>query len=70
MSNLVQTSEARGGRGDDAAARADGRLILYGSFTSSSTYKPMLYLALARLPFSFRTVNLKFGRQRNRNTSP
>ena len=27
-------------------------------FTSSSTYKPMLYLALARLPFSFRTVNL------------
>jgi glutathione S-transferase len=29
-----------------------------GCFTSSSTYKPMLYLALARLPFSFRTVNL------------
>lgn len=24
----------------------------------------MLYLALARLPFSFRTVNLKFGRQK------
>ena len=37
---------------------ADG-LTLFGSFTSSSTYKPMLYLALARLPFSFRTVNLK-----------
>ena len=35
------------------------RLTLYGSFTSSSSYKPMLYLALARLPFSFRTVNLK-----------
>jgi hypothetical protein len=27
------------------------RLTLYGSFTSSSSYKPMLYLALARLPF-------------------
>jgi glutathione S-transferase len=40
------------------------RLVLYGSFTSSSSYKPMLYLALARLPFSFRTVNLKYGRQK------
>jgi len=40
------------------------RLTLYGSFTSSSSYKPMLYLALARLPFSFRTVNLKIGVQR------
>jgi len=40
------------------------RLVLYGSFTSSSSYKPMLYLALARLPFSFRTVNLKIGRQK------
>jgi glutathione S-transferase len=40
------------------------RLILYGSFTSSSSYKPMLYLALARLPFSFRTVNLKYGVQK------
>jgi glutathione S-transferase len=39
------------------------RLTLYGSFTSSSSYKPMLYLSLARLPFSFRTVNLKIGRQ-------
>jgi hypothetical protein len=29
----------------------------------------MLYLALARLPFSFRTVNLKYGRQ-SRNTWP
>src|SRR5215469_764869 len=38
-------------------------LTLYGSFTSSSSYKPMLYLALARLPFSFRTVNLKIGVQ-------
>jgi len=43
--------------------RAD-RLTLYGSFTSSSSYKPMLYLALARLPFSFRTVNLKIGVQK------
>jgi glutathione S-transferase len=40
------------------------RLTLYGSFTSSSSYKPMLYLALARLPFSFRTVNLKLGHQK------
>ena len=40
------------------------RLVLHGSFTSSSSYKPMLYLALARLPFSFRTVNLKKGVQR------
>ena len=40
------------------------RLVLFGSFTSSSTYKPMLYLSLARLPFSFRTVNLKFGVQK------
>src|SRR5436853_4464462 len=40
------------------------RLLLYGSFTSSSSYKPMLYLALARLPFSFRTVTLKDGRQK------
>jgi glutathione S-transferase len=43
---------------------SDDRLTLYGSFTSSSSYKPMLYLALARLPFSFRTVNLKIGVQR------
>lgn len=35
------------------------RITLFGSFTSSSSYKVMLYLALARLPFSFRTVNLK-----------
>jgi len=42
----------------------DDRLTLYGSFTSSSTYKPMLFLALAGLPFSFRTVNLKFGHQK------
>ena len=39
------------------------RLTLYGSFTSSSSYKPMLFLALARLPFSFKTVNLKTGVQ-------
>ena len=40
------------------------RMTLFGSFTSSSSYKPMLYLALARLPFSFRTVNLKYGAQK------
>jgi len=43
---------------------SNDRLTLYGSFTSSSSYKPMLYLALARLPFSFRTVNLKIGVQK------
>lgn len=42
----------------------DDHLTLYGSFTSSSTYKPMLFLALARLPFSFKTVNLKTGVQK------
>ena len=40
------------------------RLVLHGSFTSSSSYKPMLFLALAGLPFSFRTVNLKNGVQK------
>jgi glutathione S-transferase len=35
--------------------------FLNGSFTSSSSYKPMLYLALARLPC---TVNLKTGVQK------
>jgi glutathione S-transferase len=39
------------------------RIVIYGSFTSSSSYKPMLFLALARVPFSFRTVNLKTGAQ-------
>jgi glutathione S-transferase len=42
----------------------DDRITLYGSFTSSSTYKPMLYMALARVAFSFRTVNLKYGAQK------
>ena len=42
----------------------DDRITLYGSFTSSSSYKPMLFLALARLPFSFRTVNLKTGKHK------
>ena len=42
----------------------DDRFVLHGSFTSSSTYKPMLFLALAGLPFSFRTVNLKIGVQK------
>ena len=40
------------------------RFVLHGSFTSSSTYKPMLFLALAGQPFSFRTVNLKNGVQK------
>ena len=42
----------------------DDAITLYGSFTSSSSYKPMLFLALARLPFSFRTVNLKTGKHK------
>src|ERR1700745_445115 len=42
----------------------DDRLVLHGSFTSSSTYKPMRFLALGGLPFSFRTVNLKIGVQK------
>ena len=46
------------------APLSDDRLTLYGSFTSSSSYKPMLYLALARMSFSFRTVNLKYGAQK------
>ena len=46
---------------------SDDGLTLFGSFTSSSTYKPMLYLALARLPFTFRTVNLKFGHQKQQD---
>jgi glutathione S-transferase len=45
-------------------ARMEDAITLYGSFTSSSTYKPMLYLALAGLGFSFRTVNLKTGAQK------
>jgi glutathione S-transferase len=40
------------------------RPVLFGSFTSSSSYKPMLFLSLAGLPFSFRTVNLKTGLQK------
>lgn len=43
---------------------SDDRLVLHGSFTSSSSYKPMLFLALSGLPFSFRTVNLKNGVQK------
>ena len=42
----------------------ENRLVLHGSFTSSSIYKPMLFLALSGLPFSFRTVNLKIGVQK------
>jgi len=42
----------------------DDRLVLHGSFTSSSSYKPMLFLALSGLSYSFRTVNLKNGVQK------
>ncbi|MFO1081271.1 MAG: glutathione S-transferase family protein [Reyranellaceae bacterium] len=41
----------------------EDRLVLHGSFTSSSSYKPILFLALGGLPWSFRTVNLKIGVQ-------
>ena len=40
------------------------RLGLFGSFTRSSSYKPMLFLSMSGLPFSFRTVNLKLGAQK------
>ena len=43
----------------------DDRFTVYGSFTSSSSYKPMLFLALARVAYSFRTVNLKTGVQKS-----
>src|SRR5882672_12418428 len=43
----------------------DDRFTIYGSFTSSSSYKPMLHLALARIPYSFKTVNLKTGVQKS-----
>ncbi len=36
----------------NTAENSPERLTIFGSFTSSSTYKPMLYLSLARLPFS------------------
>src|SRR5438477_12776255 len=52
------------GEGRNRGRATMERLTVYGSFTSSSSYKPMLYLALARLPFSFRTVNLKYGVQK------
>src|SRR6516225_7069891 len=42
----------------------DDRFTVYGSFTSSSSYKPMLFLALARVPYAFKTVNLKTGAQK------
>ena len=48
----------------NTAPAAPDRLVLFGSFTSSSSYKPMLFLALSGLPFSFRTVNLKNGVQK------
>jgi glutathione S-transferase len=43
----------------------DDGFTVYGSFTSSSSYKPMLFLALARLPYAFKSVNLKTGAQRS-----
>ncbi len=42
----------------------DDRITLYGSFTSSSSYKPVLFMALSGMPWSFRTVNLKNGVQK------
>ena len=39
-------------------------ITLYGSFTSSSSHKPMLSLSLARIPYAFKTVNLRTGVQR------
>lgn len=39
------------------------RIVIYGSFTSSSSYKPILFMALSQLPWGFRTVNLKTGAQ-------
>jgi len=42
----------------------DDRFTVYGSFTSSSSYKPMLFLALARVPYAFKSVNLKVGAQK------
>jgi glutathione S-transferase len=49
----------------NTADAGEDRLVLFGSFTSSSSYKPMLFLSLSGLPFSFRTVNLKNGVQRS-----
>jgi len=40
------------------------RITLYGSFTSSSSYKPILFMALSGLAWTFRTVNLKNGVQK------
>ena len=70
--DLVQTAAARRRLRPYRQARIhrarmtapDDRITIYGSFTSSSSYKPILYLALARLPYSFRTVNLKTGVQK------
>src|SRR5262249_39687278 len=59
----VQISRERHA-GVEGNETAKDRLVLHGSCTSSSTYKPMLFLALAGLPFSFRTVNLKIGVQK------
>ena len=42
---------------------SDEWITLYGSFTSSSSYKPILYMALSGMDWSFRTVNLKNGLQ-------
>lgn len=42
----------------------DDRITLFGSFTSSSSYKPILFMALSGMDWSFRTVNLKNGVQR------
>jgi glutathione S-transferase len=40
------------------------QLTLFGSFTSSSSFKPVMFLSLAGASYSFKTVNLKFGAQK------
>src|ERR1043165_1584187 len=40
------------------------RFVLHGTFSSRSSYKPILFLTLSGTPFSFRTVNLKIGVQK------
>src|SRR5438270_7023295 len=62
--NEPQIGRERGSGQDGGMTNPPDRLVLHGSFTSSSSYKPMLFLMLAGLPFSFRTVNLKNGVQK------
>ena len=43
---------------------SDDRLVLHGSFTSSSSYKPMLFLALAGLPSELEDVLVDLAQPR------